>query len=389
MNVPKISVLFFMVPVFLLLAMSCKEKSNENDKEVNVPTLKEKIGQMIMVGFRGIDAKKGSDIYRMVDEYNIGGVVLFNRDLPSGETIPRNIIDPAQVKALNTQLQAIDSLPLLIAIDEEGGRVSRLRPKNGFQAHKSHQKIGELNNSDSTRIWASNMASELAGLGFNMNFGPVVDMNINPENPIIGGIERSFSDSLEVVLANAKIFIEEHAKQGLMTVPKHFPGHGSSQNDTHLGLADVTDTWSEKELIPFKETMKETGIIMTSHVYNANLDTLPATISPKIIGGVLRGEFGFDGVVVSDDMYMRAISNFYDFETTIEKAITAGVDLLIFGCNIYPCPEDDTDCVEIPFDAEIGKNAVEHVISLVENGTITEERIDESYKRIMKLKEKL
>jgi len=116
---------------------------------------------------------------------------------------------------------------------------------------------------------------------------------------------------------------------------------------------------------------------------------LPATISPKIIGGVLRGEFGFDGVVVSDDMYMRAISNFYDFETTIEKAITAGVDLLIFGCNIYPCPDGDNDCVEIPFDAEIGKKAVEHVVSLMEDGIITEERIDESYQRIMKLKEKL
>ena len=368
--------------------ISCKESDTEKT-EIIGPTLKEKIGQMVMVGFRGTEAPENSAIYKLVNEHNLGGVVLFNRDLPSGETIPRNVLNPKQVKKLTAQLQAIDSMPLFIAIDEEGGRVSRLRASQGFQDHYSHQKIGELNNLDSTRVWASNMAAELASLGFNMNFGPVVDLNINPENPIIGGIERSFSDSVEVVLKHAEVFVEEHKKKGLLTVPKHFPGHGSSQNDTHKGLADVTQTWSENELVPFRELMKKTGIIMTSHVYNENLDSLPATLSSKIIQGLLRKEFGFDGLVVSDDMQMRAIANFYDFETSIEKAITAGVDMLIFGANVSPCPPNDEDCVPVPFDAELGEKIINHISNLVESGKISEERINESYERIIKVKQSL
>lgn len=383
----------FIVTLCLVLALSCKEKTTKKEQEFASTTkeisLREKIGQMVMVGFRGLDAAKGSPIYTMIDEYKIGGVVLFNRDLPSKETMPRNIISPEQVKRLNIQLQEIDTVPLFIAIDEEGGLVSRLKASNGFQTHKSHQEIGALNNLDSTRVWASNMAQELADLGFNVNFGPVVDLNVNPDNPIIGGKKRSFSNSIETVLTHANIFIQEHAQRRILTVPKHFPGHGSSKNDTHLGLADVTETWSEEELIPFKETINTTGFIMTSHVYNANLDTLPATISPKIIQGVLREDFGFDGVIASDDMHMKAISHFYDFETSIEKAILAGVDVLVFGGNVYPCPENDTDCIEVPFNPNMAKDAVEHIEELVKEGKITEQRIEESYNRIMRLKEKL
>ncbi|GGG48669.1 glycosyl hydrolase [Croceivirga lutea] len=384
---------FSVLAICLSVILSCKEKSTKKAEEVEaIPTqvsLREKIGQMVMVGFRGLDAPKGSSIYTMVDTYKIGGVVLFNRDLPSKETLPRNISSPEQVKQLNIQLQEIDTVPLFIAIDEEGGLVSRLKAADGFQNHKSHQEIGQLNNLDSTRVWASTMAQELADLGFNVNFGPVVDLNVNTENPIIGGKKRSFSNKVETVINHAQIFIQEHAKRNILTVPKHFPGHGSSKNDTHLGLADVTDTWSNEELIPFKETINKTGFIMTSHVYNANLDTLPATISPKIIQGVLREDFGFEGVIASDDMHMKAISNFYDFETSIEKAIIAGVDMLVFGGNVYPCPENDADCIEVPFNPNMAKDAVEYIEQLVNEGKLTEQRIEESYNRIMRLKEKL
>ncbi len=379
-----------LVFIFLFSLISCVEKKDNTEKNATIP-IAEKVGQMIMVGFRGTAISDSDAIYKMVTDYHIGGVVLYSRDLPSKETVKRNVISPTQLKKLNADLQAIDATKLLIAIDEEGGFVTRLSVDDGFEYHKSHQAIGKLNNLDSTKVWANTMASELAELGINMNFGPVIDLNINPLNPIIGARERSFSDSLETVIAHAKVFIKEHTKNHISCVPKHFPGHGSSDKDSHKGLANVTTTWSEKELTPFKTLIndKDINVVMTSHVYNENLDTLPATLSPKIIEDLLRTDFGFDGVIISDDMQMRAISNFYEFETAIEKAIIAGVDMLLFSNNAAPCPENTPDCIEIPFDPEIAKRAINHILKLVEEGKISEERIDDSYQRILALKKQL
>ncbi|MEO9891295.1 glycoside hydrolase family 3 N-terminal domain-containing protein [Aurantibacter sp.] len=376
--------------ILVLLLLSCCNSKNTVEKKENTE-LKEKIGQMIMVGFRGTTVTPQDPIYKMIAENNIGGVVLYSRDLPSKETQKRNITSPTQLKKLNSGLQAIDETKLFISIDEEGGFVTRLSKEDGFQYHKSHQKIASLKNLDSTKLWAHNMAVELAELGINMNFGPVLDVNVNPKNPIIGARERSFSDSLEIVIPNADIFLKEHQKQKIVCVPKHFPGHGSSDKDSHKGLADVTKTWTEKELIPFKTFIANKSIrtIMTSHVYNQNLDTLPSTLSYKIINNLLRKKYEFEGVIISDDMQMRAISNFYDFETSIEKAIIAGVDMLLFSNNAAPCPNNDLDCKKIPFDSEIATKAISHILELVEQGKISEDRINESYKRIQHLKSSL
>ena len=380
------SLLFFLA--FVIGFSSCGEKKKPI---VQSPSLEHKIGQMIMVGFRGVEVKETDPIYKMIVKYKIGGVVLYSRDLPSKEALKRNVSSPSQLKKLNADLQAIDSTKLLIGIDEEGGFVTRLSVEDGFKYHKSHQAIGAIANIDSTRLWAGNMADELASLGINMNFGPVLDLNTNPQNPVIGKRERSFSDSLQLVTEFGKVFMEEHQKRNIATTPKHFPGHGSSATDTHKGLADVSKTWNYEELKPFTNLMrsKHAKVLMTSHVYNENLDTLPATLSPKIIEELLRKEYGFKGVIISDDMQMRAISNFYDFETAIEKAINAGVDMLLFSNNAAPCPKDINDCQEIPFDPNIAKRAIEHIISLIEEGKISENRINESYKRILELKSSL
>lgn len=379
-----------LVLIFLMAIISCGEKKDDRETQ-NLESLKKKIGQMIMVGFRGTEIGKSDPIYKMIAEYNIGGVVLYSRDLPSKETLKRNVLSPNQLKKLNETLQAIDTTKLLIGIDEEGGFVTRLSVEDGFQYHKSHQAIGTIGNLDSTRLWAANMAEELALLGINMNFGPVLDLNTNPENPVIGKRERSFSDSLQLVTEFGKIFMEEHQKRNIATTPKHFPGHGSSATDTHKGLADVTKSWNYSEIAPFSSLMKSghAKVLMTSHVYNENLDTLPATLSPKIIKDLLRKKFDFNGVIISDDMQMRAISNFYDFETAIEKAIKAGVDMLLFSNNAAPCPEDTNDCQEIPFNPEIARRAITHILKLVEQGKISEERINESYQRILELKSNL
>ena len=370
-----------------ILLLSCNTKK-ENKKEADTDVLKRKVGQMVMVGFRGTSIDENSPIFKMIKDYHLGGVVLYNRDLPSKEELNRNITSKEQLRQLNQQLQSVDNTKLWIAIDEEGGFVTRLSPENGFIAHKSHQAIGLTNNPDSTKIWAKTMAEELKEVGINMNFAPVVDVNINPENPIIGGRERSFSDSTQAVIAHSSIFMNEHKKLGLPCVPKHFPGHGSSTSDSHMGFTDVTATWSRDELKPFQSLIEggKAQVMMTSHVYNAHLDTLPSTLSPKIINEILRGELGFDGVIISDDMQMRAISNFYNFEDSLEKALLAGVDVLLFSNNAAPCHPEDPDCVEIPFDPFIAQKAVDHILKLIEDGTIPKSRIEESYQRIQKLK---
>ncbi|MEM9361910.1 MAG: glycoside hydrolase family 3 N-terminal domain-containing protein [Bacteroidota bacterium] len=373
--------------VSLLFFVSCGQGPKKVDT-LDTDILKRKVGQMLMVGFRGTSVAENDAIHKVIKDYHLGGVVLYNRDLPSKEKMGRNITSKEQLVQLNQQLQSIDSVKLWIAIDEEGGFVTRLSPENGFLGHKSHQAIGQIHKSDSTKIWANTMASELKELGINMNFGPVVDVNINPKNPIIGGRERSFSDSIPTIIEHSSIFMEEHKKLGILCVPKHFPGHGSSTSDSHKGFTDVTHTWSEKELIPFKQLIQngKAHVMMTSHVYNAHLDTLPSTLSPKIINKTLRGELGFDGVLISDDMQMRAISNFYNFEEALEKAILAGVDVLLISNNAAPCQHDVDDCTEIPFDPNIAKKAIDHIMILVEEGKISESRIEESYQRIMKLK---
>lgn len=373
---------FFLV-IFLFGLYSCADTPSEKGStlEQEVVDLKEKIGQMILVGFRGTSAEPDSEIHKLVKDYKIGGVVLYSYDVPSRDSIQRNVVSKEQLIKLNSDLQGIRSDKLIISIDEEGGLVSRLKPKNGFESHISHQHIGAINNLDSTREWASAMAEELANLGVNMNFGPVFDLNINKESPIIGGKERSFSESADQVIANSKIFIEEHNKRKILCTPKHFPGHGSAKTDTHKGLTDVSTTWTKEELRPYEELIKAgyCDIIMTAHVYNEQLDTFPGTLSTKIIQDILRGEMGWDKAIISDDMQMGAINNFYSFEESISKAVAAGVDILLLSNN----------SAQTGYDPEIAIKAIEYIAKEVEKGNISEQRIDESYQRIMDLKKKI
>ena len=361
---------------FILFFSSCTDSEKKPADEIS---LEKKIGQMIFVGFRGTEVQPGDEIYTLIKDYNLGGVHISDGDNPSGNTITRNIVSKEQLKKLTAQLQAISPVKLLIGIDEEGGYITRLKAEKGFLMHRSHQQIGAINNPDTTRNWARGISEEIVGLGFNLNFAPVVDLNINPQSPAIGKRERSFSADPQVVLANAKIFIEELRKKNILCVPKHFPGHGSARDDSHYGLTDVTATWSENELLPYRELIKDgyCDIIMTAHVYNAKLDTVPATISPKIIQGVLRKELGFNGVIISDDLQMNAISNFYSFEQVVERALTAGVDILVFTNNDR----------KIPYDPEIGIKAIKYIKKLVQSGHLSEQRINESYERIEKLKD--
>jgi len=338
--------------------------------------LKHKIAQMLMIGFRGMELKPDMPVYNDLKKLGIGGVILFDYDVPS-KSAKRNISSPKQLKKLIADMQAAAPLKLLVAIDQEGGKVSRLKARYGFPPTVSAQYLGKMNNADTTAKYAAATAKTLSELGFNLNFAPAVDLNVNPNCPIIGKIERSFSADAEVVVQQAAIWLEEQQKQGVMGCIKHFPGHGSSAADTHLGIADVTNTWTAQELEPFRRLIVagKVQVVMTSHVYNAKLDEdYPATMSKKIITGILREQLGFSGVVVTDDLAMSALVDHYDFDEILLKAIEAGADILCLSNNGKT------------YDDHISKKAVNIIFKAVKQGKITPERIEESYSRIMALK---
>jgi beta-N-acetylhexosaminidase len=342
--------------------------------------LDEKIGQMILAGFHSYRLNGKNPIEADLVERCLGGVVLFDYDVATHK-YKRNIKSPEQLAALDEELQAATLVPpLLISVDQEGGRINRLKPAYGFPPSYSEQYLGLLNDLGFTNACAETTARTLKSAGINLNLAPVVDLNVNPDNPIIGRCERSFSSEPDIVTAHALEMIKAHHEVGILTTLKHFPGHGSSTGDSHLGFVDVTDTWSEVELEPFQNII-QTGacdVVMTAHIFNAHLDTeYPATLSSPTITGLLREQLGWDGVVITDDMGMGAITQYYGFETAIELAIQAGADILAFANN------------SSVFDPTLPRHAFEVLKGLVDSGVIQESRIDQSYRRIMRLKARL
>ena len=349
------------------------EPSTEQDVSLEV-----KIGQMLMVGFRGLGVSDDHPIVQDIRDRHLGGVVLFDYDVPTKSPL-RNVESPAQVTALVKSLQSASATPLLIAIDYEGGIITRLKEKHSFPPTVSHQYLGEVNNLRFTHQEATRMAETLAELGINLNLAPVIDVNTNPDNPIIGKYERSFSADPEMVAEQALEFIKAHHEQGVLCTLKHFPGHGSSTGDSHLGVVDVTDTWARIELEPYADIIEagQADAIMTAHVFNANLDSdYPATLSTPTITGILREELGYDGLVISDDMQMGAIADHYGFETAIQKSIEAGVDVIAIANNSV-------------YEEDIAARTIALIKRLVQDGIIDEARINESYQRIRRLKNQL
>ena len=360
--------LLIIIPLFLGGAV-------KTDSDIEVP-LDKQIGQMLMVGFKGFEVADTSHVIRDIRDYHTGGIILFDYDMPT-RTPYRNIESPEQVRRLISDLQNLSEVPLFMAVDQEGGRVARLKTDRGFASHVSAEYLGNLNNSDSTRYYAANMAVQLNDLGFNVNFAPVVDLNTNPENPVIGQLDRSFSANAGLVTEHAGIFLEEFTTKNILGVLKHFPGHGSAWNDSHVGMADVTETWEEIELEPYRNLvqMDSPFAVMTAHVFNENLDPeVPATLSRIVQTGLLREQIGFDGVLFSDDMQMDAIRSYYGLEMAVEQAILAGVDVLVFANNSV-------------YDPDIVPRVTGIIKNLIDEGVLSEERIRESYNRIMAAKD--
>ncbi|HEY8201331.1 MAG TPA: glycoside hydrolase family 3 N-terminal domain-containing protein, partial [Actinomycetota bacterium] len=288
---------------------------------------------------------------------------------------PRNVVSASQVRQLVAGLKDVaGDEPLLVAADQEGGRVARFSERYGFPPTSSAKELGRADDLTRTRAEAGLIAQTLAGLGVDLNLAPVVDLELNPEGPAIGAAGRSFSADPAVVVRHARAFVEAHRRRGVLTTLKHFPGHGSAAADSHRSLADVTGTWSAGELVPYRTLIAEglADAVMTAHVLHRGFDPhWPATLSPAIVSGILRSELGFGGVVLTDDLQMGAIAGEHGLQTAIRQALRAGADVLLFANN-SPGTYDD----------EIAPRAVETILHLVERGEVPAEAIATSAARL-------
>jgi beta-N-acetylhexosaminidase len=330
-----------------------------------------KIGQMIEIGFP--KAEVDPKVLEEVRLGKVGAVIIFEKNIPATNSFNA-------LKKITWTYQNAAPIPLLISIDQEGGKVNRLKTKYGFPSSITAEAMGK-SKLDSVKFYSESTAATLAGLGININFAPVVDLAINRNNPIIAKVGRSFSANEDSVIMMAKEVVKIHRKYGVLTSLKHFPGHGSSKDDTHKGLTDVTTTWQDRELKPYKALIDSGYVdgVMTSHIVHRTLepDGHPGTLSDDILTGILRKKLHFNGVVFSDDMQMHAITKHYSLEDAIKMAINAGVDIMTFSNNIAGSDERTSDKVH------------SIIRKMVESGVIKQERIDASFKRIMQMKSKL
>ena len=336
---------------------------------------------MLMVGFKGDSVTEDCDAARYVRDLKVGAIVLFDIDATGDATIgSRNITSKERLTRMTAQLQAWADYPLLIATDQEGGRVARLKPQYGFLPTVTAEYLGTVDNEDTTRYYASRIAREMRESGVNVNLAPVVDV-LNHDCAAVGYYNRCYSIDPQVIVRHATWFIDENHRQGVLCTLKHFPGHGNAIDDSHYGFVDVTNAWTPVELEPFKMLINEgkADLIMTAHLFNRNIDEdYPATLSSKTINGLLREQMGFDGVVVTDDLYMQAIRNQYSIPTALELAINAGADLICAGNNI-----------STGFEADRPFKLVDMIVNSVKEGRIPWERMEQSHERIMRLQEKI
>lgn len=338
------------------------------------PPLERMLGAMLMCGFRGTELAPGDPFLAALAAGRVGNVILFDRDMATGGE--RNIRSPEQVRRLTATLRAAAPGPIFIAVDQEGGQVRRLKPQKGFHDLPSAQRLGQ-GSAAGTLETATLLGEELASLGIDVDLAPVADVDSNPLNPAIGRLGRAFSSDAAAVARHALAFGKGLARGGVIPVLKHFPGQGCAREDSHLGLPDITRCWDgATDLLPYAEIFRAgwPGMVMPGHLFHAGLDPeMPATLSRMVIAGLLRQGLGWQGVVISDDMQMRAIAGRYGLRESILLAVRAGVDILLYGNNLE-------------WEDGFADKAFAALRALVDDGSIPVERIRRSWERISALR---
>ena len=374
------------IALFGLAFTACGDDSSsapENDPvedsslDIGKMTLREKVGQMFFVRPEALDTSIHWDAYTDLPDFKLQQVnktmTAVNKDYPIGGMIlyAHNIVDETQLASFIQEIRQLKGSPLL-AIDEEGGRVARIANNENFDVPKyeSMAAIAESGDPNEAYKAAFTIGSYVKEYGFDIDYAPVADVNTNPENIVIG--PRAFSDDPETAAEFVVSYLNGLDSAGVIGTLKHFPGHGDVKTDTHSGYAATNKTWEEMlecEMVPFKAGIKAGAkMVMTAHIAAPKVtgDDLPATLSPVILQDKLRGELGFEGVIVTDAMDMGAITTQFGNAEAAIKSIQAGVDVVL-------CSREFTQV----FDA---------VVKAVEDGEIKETRIDESVKRILDLK---
>ena len=324
-------------------------------------TLEQKVGQLLVAGVES--TQPGEDGETAVADYQVGGIILFGR----------NVADGAQLAELTNELKALNAggVPLLLCVDEEGGRVSRMPGEvTDLPAALAYGRTGD---EALLHDLGGVLGAECAAFGFNLDFAPVLDVWSNPDNTVIG--DRAYAADPEQAADAALQVAAGLEEAGIIPVGKHFPGHGDTDTDSHLALPVVDKTreeWEALEAIPFRRAV-EAGIpaVMVGHILMSQFDSqYPASLSPVLVDGVLRGELGFEGVVCTDDLTMAAISDSYGMGEAAVLAVEAGCDLLLV-CH-------GSDNLTAARDA---------LLAAAESGRLSMERLDESVYRILRLKE--
>jgi beta-N-acetylhexosaminidase len=336
------------------------------DYKVENMSLSEKVGQLFMVGFNSqtIDSENKD----LIENYHVGGVIYFTRNIENLEQTQK-LSKSLQNLALNSGAK----IPIFIAVDQEGGKVRRIKDLSYFPAN---QVLGAAGNLERTRKTAVVTARELKDVGVNLNLAPVLDVNNNPNNPVIG--ERSFGAEPELVTEMGMAYIKGLQSEGVIAAAKHFPGHGDTTTDSHTELPVINHSRARLdavELYPFKKAI-EVGVevIMAAHIYFPAIEAeagIPATLSKAVLTDLLRGELDFKGLIITDDLEMGAITKNFGTVSGAVRSIKAGSDIVL-----------------ISHSYDLQKEAVEAVTAAVKNGEITKKRIKESVKRIIKLKVK-
>lgn len=334
-------------------------------------TLREKVGQLFWVRPEALDfslnpeKKKLTQTMRQnLEQYPVGGIVAFKG----------NIQDESQLSSLIADFQSASKIPMIVAVDEEGGSVARLANHEAFSLpkYKSARDIGATGDPEQARQMGRTIGSYLRAYGFNLDFAPVADVDSNPANPVIG--RRAYSTDAQQAAQMVTAAVEGFHDAGMLCTVKHFPGHGDTGQDSHYGTATSYKTWEEMkatEMLPFEAGIAAgVDVVMTAHITtpNATADGLPASLSYTMVTERLRGELGFQGVIVTDALGMNAIKNYFAPAESAVAALCAGVDVLLMPSDL--------------------RAAFDGVIRAVEDGTLSEERLNESVRRILTLKQK-
>lgn len=334
----------------------------EKDFSLSDLSLEEKVGQMIFAGIKGTDIT--NETKKIISTHQVGGIILFKDNLKNAN---QSVSLLNAIKQENTN----NKVPLFLGVDEEGGRISRLPELTKLP---TNEELGKRNDISLSYNIGKLLGKELSAFGFNLDFAPVLDINSNPDNPIIG--DRSFGTDAELVSELGLQMMKGIQSEQVISVIKHFPGHGDTAVDSHKELPIIQKSLAELhalELIPFKHGVEQGAeVVMVGHILLPKIDsTYPASISGRIITDVLREQLGYEGIIITDDMTMKAILNNLEIGESAVSAVKAGNDIVLVAHNY----------------ANV-KKAIDSIIKAIEDGEITEQRIDESVKRILSIKKK-